>query len=208
MPAVSALVRYLLALYLVSCCTGCAGYYHDAAQSAANGAAAGLVANDPGLARLGSDIAGAARDQVFGPVAQAELDALANGLVRTASTLLAQRIHDIVQQELQVLLASLPDIRETLVGTPLRDDGAALREELFGAPMRADLDALIDAEVPRLTAALALQARPVEQNLDSEIAKWRPIAIGFAVGCASLLVGLALLLHRHNQIIEKVLRRA
>ena len=93
-------------------------------------------------------------------------------------------------------------IDEALDEVTLREI-SALREQIAGQPLQQDLNALIDAAAPHLTQAVqqsiagALVPIQVDVNqakaaADAEAAKWKPIAIGLAVGAALLLACLAL----------------
>jgi len=161
--------------------------------------------------------ASAARDEVLG----FETDEDVARLVAVAGVSARAEVDDLVTQDLRPRLRQTIRlvIDEALGGATLREV-AALREELAGPPLRQDVGALIDAMGPHLTqvaqAAVAGALGPVQTDVtqakvaaDAEAAKWKPIAIGLAVGAALLLACLALavrLIGHHTRTIAAMAR--
>ncbi len=98
---------------------------------------------------------------------------------------------------------------------------ATLREELAGPGLQKDVDDLIDSAEPHLNQAVqqavqaALQPVKVEvSNLQTqasaEATTWKPIAIGFGIGAAILLICLILavvLVRNHTNTIRTLVAR-
>jgi hypothetical protein len=157
---------------------GCGGFIHDAARSAAEGAVAGVTSTDAAaaLTHAGREVVAGARDEALGPATKAQLEAL----VRTLGASLRQQV--ITLRE------------DVLDSADLRWEIGQLREALVGAPLRADVDAMIDEAAPHLAAAVALAMEkalvPLREQADAASATWRTTAL--VVGGASLALLLAL----------------
>jgi hypothetical protein len=212
-------MKFCLALLVVLLCTGCAPYFTGMGQNAATGAVNGLTTDDSKkkLDGLVTDATKSARDEALGP----NTDAAGRKLIDDWGTELRAQINAIITAELQAKLKKLVrDAIDEALGGKTLTDADTLRERLVGPPLQKDLDDLIDAASPHLAAAVtqAVQSslapinkdvQAVQTSVDAEAAKWKPIAIAFAIGCALLLVCLVfayLMLRHHRQVIDSLTR--
>lgn len=206
--------RVLLSILITLCC-GCGSYFTNMGHNAANGALDAVTSDDAKkkLAGLTTEATKAARDEALGPDTDAKLQKLITDAGVTTRAQLEQLITDALQERIRKTVRIAVDE----VGSPKTlSDADTLRERLVGAPLQKDLNDLIDAAAPHLAAAVqqsvqsSLQPIKAEESsiktaADAEAAKWKPIAIGFAVGSGFLVVCLVfayLLLRHHRQVIE------
>ncbi len=211
----------LVVLLVLTCCCGCGSYFTSWGHDAATGAI-DAVTNDNArkrVAALTTDAVKAAREEALGPTTDAELQRLVTAAGDTAkaqlNTMVVQLTATLQVQLRQMVRAA---INEALGTTTLKEVGA-LREEVAGPPLQKDIDALIDSASPHLTQAvqqaiqtslapLKIEVSTLKTDADAEAAKWKPIAIGFAIGCGFLLIGLIFgvyVLRSHRRIIESLL---
>ena len=187
-------------------------------QNAATGAVNGVTSDDSKkkLDTLVTDATKAARDEALGPDTDAKLQKLVTDTGATTKTQL-EALTLVLQQRLrQTVRLSLDEL-----GSPKTlQDADKLREELVGGPLQQDLNNLIDAAAPHLAAAVQQSVQSsltpiktaestLKTDADAEAAKWKPIAIAFAIGCALLVVVLVfayLLLRHHRQVIDTLVR--
>ncbi len=213
-------MRYFALVFVMFCC-GCGSYFTGWGHDAASGAL-GAVTSQEAEQKLNALTTGAvkaARDEALGPATDADLQKL----VRNMGTATRAQLDEMVQEVTATLQAKLREmlrgaIDEALGATTLKRVGG-LREELAGSPLQRDLDALIDSASPHLTKAvqeavqasiapIKIEVSTLKTDADAEVAKWKPLAIGFAVGCGCLVICLifgAFTLRSHRQIIEKLL---
>jgi len=199
------LARWTLALCL-PILLGCGATFTAWGHEAAVGAIDALTSPDAGaaLATVGAEAAkaaaSAARDEALGQATDADVQRILAGAGATAR----EQADDLVTLDLRPRLLQTVRlvIDEALDEVTLREI-SALREQIAGQPLQQDLNALIDAAAPHLTKAVqqsiagALVPIQVDVNqakaaADAEAAKWKPIAIGLAVGAALLIACLAL----------------
>lgn len=205
-------------------CAGCTGYYADSGRAAAAGALADLTspAAEAKYAAIAAgaakSAAGAAREELLG----AETADAAAALVRATGAALRLEVAGVAETAGDGVRSELgrvdlrPIVRLTIdeaLGERTLLDVDALRERLVGAPLRADLSAAIDSAAPHLAAAVAAAAGkvvlPVQAAATEEAARWKPIAVGFAVGCGLLLACLVFagwLVREHQQTIRSIAR--
>jgi len=192
-------------------------------QQAATGAVAGVTSDDSKtkLSSLASTAASAARDEALGPNTDAALQKLLADLDTRIQTLLTNmgattqgQLNGIITAQLREQIRTL--VRQTIdeaLGAVTLQEADALREELFGAPLQKNLDALIDSATPHISQvvqqAVQSSVTPLKSEADAEAAKWEPIAIGFAIGAALLVVCLVVLLYAlrsHKQVVAMLVK--
>jgi hypothetical protein len=203
---------------LLVCLSGCGG----ALQSGGDRVAAGAVdavtapAAQTRIDETVSSAVRAARDAALG----SETEARARAVVATVD---AQVLRDARKLGDEFDLAMVRAARDALS----RAEVDELREGLVGAPLRSDVDALVDEAAPHLAAALRVAAQPlvadlfrqvqaalqgvqaVKADADAEAAKWKRIAAAFAVGSGLLVIALwfaVALVRRHKRTIDRVTR--
>ena len=202
-------------------CAGCSAYYADSGHAAAAGALADLT-SPAADAKYAEAAAGAtkaaaavARAELLGP----ETTAAAAALVKTTGDSLRLEVAGVVQTAGAGLMRI--DLRPTVrlvldesFGDKTLREIDALRERLVGAPLRDDLNDAIDGAGPHLATvaaqALATATKPVQVAADAEAEKWKPIAVGFAVGCGLLLACLFFagwLVREHQKTIRSLAAR-
>lgn len=221
-------LRVLVFLAVLSC--GCGSYFTEAGHDAATGAVGGVTSPDATkrLSDLTAAATKSARDELLGPNTDAELRALLERLdpeiqklLRDTAATAREQLNTLITQELEARVRQLlrSSIDEALDAKTL-GEANALREELVGTPLQKDLDALIDAAAPHLSAALAQAVQtslaPLQSDLgkikvdaDTAAQKWKPIAIGFAVGTGILLICLVLavlVIRSHHRMIATLMR--
>jgi hypothetical protein len=213
-----------LALALLS--TGCGNYYAASAHDAAQGALdtlTGPAANARYAATVATVVqtaGAAARTELQRPETATALTALTTGeaaALRTAVTSTVQTAGTAARAELaRIITAEQGRLRQTVrlvideaLGAKTQQEMADLREALAGAPLQYDIGAAIDSAAPHLAAAVTVAVGkvvlPVQAAADAEAAHWRPIAVGFAVGCALLLFCLvfaAWIIREHQRTIR------
>jgi hypothetical protein len=212
----------LFALMTVGCASTFTGWGHDAAKGALD-----ATTDDDAKKKL-SGVVGAARDEGLGPNTDAEIRTLETNAIATARAQIDLFITEEVKKLGPMIQAAvrrtidealgpstqkeIGTAREALVGPPLIADADNLREELFGQPLQKDLTALgpvIQQTVHNaVTQAVQDALSPIQTAANQEAAKWKPIAIGFAVGTACLLITLIVLvyvLRSHRQLINVML---
>jgi hypothetical protein len=211
-------MRWLLvSVGLVSCAPNLTNLGHEVGAGAVQ-----AVTDDATKARL-ADMAQsatqAARDEALGPTTLAKLHVLTLQTGQDLRLQLAQTTSelDLTPLREQVRQAVRIEVDEALGPLTLQRVGA-LREELVGAPLRSDVAQLLDESSPRLTAivrdavtaAEVAAVAPIKADADREAAKWRPIAVTFAVGTGLLLVCLVvavIVLRTHRRAIRALERR-
>jgi hypothetical protein len=188
-------VRYLAPALLSLALSGCAS---NLARQAVVGATTGQaqadinsLASTAGTA-AGQAAASAARNELLGPATSEMSDTL----VKKLAADIGIEIRRAISRE---LIRSLID--EALGQTTLTELDVA-RERLVGRPLQYDLDALIDAEVPRLAQAISAAVSTQVKPLTAEATKWEPLAIGLGAGSFFLLAALITMLHHHRQVIR------
>ena len=211
----------LLALGLCGCgSTYFTGLGHDAAQGALNAVTSDAAKKQ--LSGLSTAATKAARDEALGPTTDAELQKLVLSTGKTTRAQVDELVAGLITEALQAKLKQTvrQAIDEAFGKTTLKE-AAALREELVGTPLQQDLDHLIDAAAPRLAKAvqqavqasvapLTKDANQLKTEADQEAAKWRPVAIGFAVGAGILLICLifsAFVILNHRRVIEALAKQ-
>lgn len=215
------MTRVVFAAALLS--TGCSSYYAASGHTAAAGALDELTTPDAGAryAALAAQAAGAARNELLGP----RTTAAATELVRTVGDAAQIEVSTAVdtagqaaEEHLSAILRSEQgELRQTVrlvideaLSEKTLKEIAALREELAGAPLQADADALAPHLASAITTALGKVVLPVQAAADAEAARWRPIAVAFAVGCGLLLLCLGFagwLIRGHQQTIKALAAR-
>jgi hypothetical protein len=207
------------------CCTACSPTFTSWGHAATAGAVEELTgdAGTQALSALASSAAKAAtdsaRDELLGQVTRDDIVRLevaaGDGARAQLERLITVRLQERIRQTLRLSI-------DEALGARTRAEVDALREELAGDPLRLDVEALIDEAAPHLAqavqAAVAGAVMPLQTDVakaqaaaDLEAAKWRPIAIGFAVGAGLLLVCLVLaitLIRSHQKTIVALARRA
>ncbi len=207
-------MRFWILLVAILCC-GCGGYFQGIGHDMAVGAVNQITTDDSkkALAGIATEATKAARDEALGPTTDADIQKLIKDTGATTRSELEMIIVDVLKARLKEALRAAID---EALGKKTLSEADTLREELVGKPAQDDVNALIDAASPHLAAAAqqAVQAalQPIKSesdNLkiqaDAEAAKWKPIAIGFGVGGACLLICLVVLvlaLRSHRQVIE------
>jgi hypothetical protein len=226
----------ILALSLLSC--GCGTLLAGAGQSTATGAVNGITsdASKQKIDSLVTDATKAARDEALGPNTNAQLqtlvsnsdtalqklltdtDARVQAMITNAGvnargqldTAISNKVQERLQQTIRLTI-------DEALGSATLQEADALREELVGAPLQKDVDALIDSAAPHLnqvvqqavTQAVQSSITPIKTTADAEAAKWEPIAIGFAVGTALLILCIVILVHvlrSHKQVIDTLMK--
>ena len=210
-----------IVLALVLCC-GCGTYFTGLGHNVATGAL-DEVTGDAGTKRLTDlekKVVTTARDEALGPTTDAELQKLITDTGITTRAQLNELIAGLITSALQEKLRETVRIavNEALGSTTLKEV-ATFRETMVGMPLQKDLDDLIDSASPHLTRALSaavhqavqqaitVSIAPIKTDVDQEAAKWKPIAIGFAVGCGLLLIGLIFggyVLWNHAKVIKRL----
>ncbi len=209
----------VLATLLLACgCAGCGSVLASAGRNTAVGALDAVTdkAATERLEALAAATAKAARDEALGPATVAA----AEKLVAVAGVSVQRAIDNLATDTLQTKVRrAVRAAMDEALGRYTLQEASALREEMAGMPLQRDLDALIDAAAPHLSIVAkqvvesALQGAiielaPLKKEGDEEAERWRPIALGFAVGCACLMVCLAFAVfavRSHRQVIEKLL---
>jgi hypothetical protein len=203
-----------IVLFLALLFCGCSPYFtgvgHDLTAGAMQEATS--TASKKALTELTVSAMQGARNEALGTTTQADLKALTSGLGDDIRAQLNGLITAELTTQLRQLIRTLID--EALGVTTLQEVGA-LREELVGTALQQDIDAIITSEVPKLTQSLQhnikVSLAPIETTADNDLAKWKPIAIGFAIGSGLLLIcmviGLVLVLRSHQKVLEAVMRR-
>jgi hypothetical protein len=199
-----------LILIVLSC--GCAPYYTEVGHDITVGAMAEATstASKKQLTELVVTATQGARDEALGQTTKEDID---NLVVSFGDSIRAQ-LNTLVTTELRTELRELVRvIVNELLGTNTMNKIGILREELVGAPFQRDIDAVIAAEVPKITAAIQtgiqIPLTPILNEADQEAAKWKPIAIGFAVGSGFLCLCLIFaysIIRGHRQIITTLLK--
>jgi hypothetical protein len=204
--------------FLVGGNCGCAGALtnlgHDVSQGAFN-----TITSDAGaseLSGLTKDIVASARDEALGPETNKQMQLLLSDANKTIEAELTKLL-EMVRQQLRLVIREAID--EALGEKTIQEIGA-MREQLAGAPLREDLRLAIEGITPELDQAfvsavnasvspIKTQAELLKEQADAEAVKWKPIALGFVIGSAFLLIGLILglvlfVLHErsHRKIIE------
>jgi hypothetical protein len=200
------------AAVLAILCAGCGSYYTTSGHAAAQGALDDLTSPDAGAryAAVASEATRAAavtaREELIGPATRAD----ATALVKAAGGELRVQLNASGKVLRDELLRSV----HGALGAKTLKDVAALREELAGAPLQADVDALVDSAAPHLaaaiTTALSKVVVPVQAAADAEAARWKPIAVAFAIGCGLLLACLGFagwLIRGHQRTIRALAAR-
>jgi hypothetical protein len=213
--------RLALLLLILACC-GCGSYFTGVGQSVGAGIVSGATSDDAKkkLSGLTADAVKAARDEALGPKTDAELrkliadtDVELQKLVADTGAATRAQVNEVLTRTLQERLRQTIrlTIDEAFGPTTLREAGV-LREELVGPPLQRDVDALIDAAAPHLAKAVqqAVQVSitPLKTSADEEAAKWKPIAIAFAVGTGFLLICFAFgvyVIQGHRKVIHTLL---
>ena len=202
-------VRWAL---LVACLAGCSPFTEWGHQAAA-GAVDEITSADTTkrISALAAEAAKSASDSARESLLAEATDLAVARIVASAGAATDAQVTLLGAHVRTMLRASIDEA----LGGKTKAGVAALREQLAGAPLRADVDALIDAAAPHLAQAVqqavagalvAVQADLAKAKAegDSEAAKWRPIAIAFAIGAGFLLVGLVLavfLIRGHQRTI-------
>jgi F0F1-type ATP synthase membrane subunit c/vacuolar-type H+-ATPase subunit K len=209
-------MKFIVALLVVLLCTGCASYFTGMGQNAATGAVNGITSDDSKkkLDGLASAATKAARDEALGPTTDAD----GQKLITDWGAALRGQLNTLITKELQdKLRETIRQAIDEALGKRTLKDVDALREELVGPPFQKDLDDAIDSAKPHLSSAVqdALQTSlgtikvdlsNVQTQADQEAAKWKPIAIGFAIGTGFLLLCLifaVILIRGHRKMIDK-----
>ncbi len=211
--------RLIVLLLALEVC-GCGSYFTGVGHDAASGALSAVTSDDTKkkLVSLTTEAVKGARDEALGPTTDAELQKLVNDTAATTRAQLNEMITVTLQERVRQTIRLAID---EALGKYTLKEADTLREELFGVPLQHDLDQLIDAAAPHLTQAVqgavqqavqtAIQTSvtPLKTDVDQEAAKWRPIAIGFAVGTCLLVICLifvAFALVSHRKVIEALVK--
>jgi hypothetical protein len=215
---------------LLACC-GCGPFFTEAGHNATLGAVSAATAPDTKkkLDGLLTGTVKTARDEALGPTTDADL----NKLLKSAGVTTRAEVQQLLKEagvttraELEALITSAlqAKIRQTarltvdeMFGPPTLKEVDALREHLVGQAFRDDLDRALDEAGPHLAQAVKQGLVPIttdvgtlKTDVDTEAAKWKPIAIGFGVvgGCLVVcLVCLGLTLRSHRKLIEALSAR-
>lgn len=200
--------RWLIACMIVLTC-GCSPYFTGVGHDLTMGAMDEVTSpsSKKHLTELAITAVRGARNEALGPTTQDEL----RQVVVVLGDSLREQLNTIITQELRAQVKQLVRmVVDELLGTNTLAKVGALREELVGQPLQHDLDALIAAEVPKLTLQIQQSTAPIVKEADQELAKWKPIAIAFAVGSGFLLVGLVFaffIIHSHHKTIGTLIAK-
>jgi len=214
---------FVVALALLCC--GCGSLFNGVGQNTAAGAitAATDADSQKKIDNVVTEATKAARDEALGPNTDAALQKLIADTDVKLQAIVTETGKS-AQGQLDGMTASLQQrvqktIRLTIdeaLGATTIAEADALREELVGTPLQKDVDALIDSAAPHINQvvqqavqqAVQTSIAPIKTTADAEAAKWEPIAIGFAVGAALLIVCCVILVHvlrAHRQVIDKLM---
>ena len=208
-------LRFIVLLLALEVC-GCGSYFTSVGHNAATGALDAVTSDDAKkkLAGLTTDATKAAREEALGSTTDAELQKLVSDTGASARAQLNDLITDALREKIRQTIRMAID---EALGKYTLKEADAFREELVGLPLQRDLDALIDAAAPHLASATkqavdqalrgAVQTTvtPLKADVDAEAAKWRPVAIGFAIGCGCLVVCLifaVILIRGHKRLLD------
>lgn len=203
----------------------CSPTLTNAGRSATTGAVEGVTsdASTKRIDKLAGSVVDTARDEVLGPQTDTDL----TRIIATANTAIEADLETDVRALTLRLQRELRRTIRTSIDEALNDttfeEVDDLRDEVTGAPLRENTNALIDSAAPHLATAIQVALKPLQDSLqadvqdirslktdaDAEARKWRPIAIGFAVGAALLAAALAFavtLVRRHKRTIATMTR--
>jgi hypothetical protein len=160
------------------------------------------------IGALASSASTAAGESVREEILGKKTDLAATRLIQTAGNSVDAELASLTPQIRSMVRLSIDEA----LGKETQAEITALREQILGAPARADVNALLDSASPHvaqvLKDAVSGAVAPVEVDIhqanaeaSTEAAKWRPIAMAFALGCGLLLVAivLAVILIRSHQ---------
>jgi hypothetical protein len=202
----------LLSICALTLSCGCGSYFTEAGHDLTVGAMqeATSDASKKKLTELATSAVQGARNEALGSTTQADIDKLVVSIGDSVRAQLNTLITAQLQAELRQLVVVIVN---DLLGANTLHKADELREELVGAPLQKDIDALIAIEVPKITIAIEHSIQtplaPIVNTVDQEAAKWKPIAVGFAVGSGCLLLCLVfalLIIRSHHNTIVKLLR--
>jgi hypothetical protein len=190
---------------------GCGGYFTDAGRSSAIGAVQGATddASRKLIDQAAVQAAAAARDEALGPATEAALQKLIAGAGESVRVQILSIVTAQLQNQMRRLVRVVID--EAFGPVTLAELDAA-RERVVGASLQADMDAIVGAEIPKVVVAfqtsMLTALAPLQHAADAEAAKWRPIAIAFAVGAVFLFVALVFTWHvlqTHRKLLDRFL---
>ena len=213
-------VLYVL-LVAMAVVTGCAPYVQSVSRSATAGAVDGLTSPEATwkLDGLSAEAAAAgvagAREEAFGPATMAEVRALVASLGASLREQLVLTRDGLLDETLRAEIAKL---RLELLGPETRKLVLALaeevREELLGAPLRADVDALLVDATPKIadlvTKAVQAALAPVKADASAEAEKYKTVAIGLGVSALALTAALGATVYlvlSHRKLLAALLER-
>jgi hypothetical protein len=191
----------------------CGGTFTNAGHDAAQGVVQDITSADSEkkLQALVDQLVNSAREDLLGPKTDAEIQAL----IKSAGVTTRSALEDLISKYLRERLTRLVrTVMDEALGTTTIGEVDTLREHLVGQPLQDDLDKLVAHEVPNIQNAvhtaiqnelgpLKTDVASLKTQADSEAAKWKPVAIGFAVGTLLLLVCVILVIREIRHLAEK-----
>jgi len=193
---------------------GCGAAITDAGRSATTGAIDAVTKKESALAEDEAKLVAVARETAIGAGAREDVKKLTDMINVELQKALADTNTN-VEIDVRALAGRLrQELRLTIdesLGGPTLKEADALREQLMGPPLQKDVNALIDTVGPHLAQMVQgaveqalkaaqktanTEASELSQEADAAAAKWRLVAIGFAVGGVALLVSLAIAIRR------------
>jgi hypothetical protein len=204
-------MRRTLNICILLLMTGCAGPLTNLGKDVATGIT-NSITSDAGsteLSTLTTELVASARNEALGPETKAQIQVLLAGAGDTANAEI-QAILAPLKGQLQAIIRGAID--EALDEKTMEEVGA-LREQIVGAPLRNDLQLAVNGLTPQIDqavqSAINASVAPLKATADAEATKWKPIALGFAIGSGFLFIGLILglimfIIHErsHAKVIE------
>jgi hypothetical protein len=216
-------------ILLMVCACGCAGAIGNAAKTATQSAidTATDAKSKEELDALAKSLTDTARDELLSDATRRRLQGIVDAVLADAKvqavairdSLLDERLRaDVVALREEILGDSLRALVRRLIdealGPVTMAEVGAIREELVGAPLQRDLDALIAAEAPKLSAAVhaSIDSAVADANkqADAEIAKYKTVVIAIAAVACALLISLGVCIHlirTHRKILTALIER-
>lgn len=189
-------MKHLLLLVLLSLCA-CSPSVSKLAQSATNGAVSSVTSPESQVKidKLLTSAVAAARDEALSPVTSDRLKQIVD--------LLLADIH-------KQIVALVRDAIDEATGPVSEAAIADLREQLVGAPLRKQVDDMIDQAGPHIATAIQLSLQPIKADADAEASKWKMVAI--VSGCSGIVLIFALamtvhVLRTHKKLVQRLMEK-
>jgi len=212
------------------CTCSCAGAIGNAAKTATANAidTATDAKSKEELDALTKTVTDTARDELLNDTTKKRLLEIVDAVLADAKTQAVGIRDALLDAKLE---AEVKALREELLGDSLRkmvrrliDEALgpvtlaeldALRERLVGPPLQKDVDDLIAAEAPKLSAAVqaSINSAVADANkqADAEIAKYKTLVIAIAAVACALLISLGIFIHlitrTHRKIMTALIER-